>query len=154
MTVTNDSPPPPPNWGYGYPSPYPPPKNHNWVKWLVIGIIVLVVIIVVACIGLVKLNRHHNPTPMMTTSNTTQFTQSEQQYLAYLHKDGKFSTVDNTDIVTVGHDVCESFQGGDTLPEVTAVLSSSGVPDKQATELINGAVTYLCPDQKYKLPIQ
>lgn len=137
--------------------PYPPKKNHGWVKWLVISIIVVIIFVVVGCIGLVKLNNvtTYNHTPLSpTTTENTHFTHTEIQYLAYIHKDTMFHNVSDTDTVTVGHEIYGSFQNGDSYTSVTDILSSAGVPAKQSTELITGAVTYLCPDQQAKLPVR
>lgn len=146
---------PPPNYGYNtYPTP--PRRSNNWVKWVIIGVIVLVVILGLCCFGLFKLDRKNNPTPLpsvTTTTSTTIFTTPETDYLAYVHKDAKFSEVEDTDIVSIGHDVCISLRGGNSVSNIITILNSSDIPQEQSSELVKGAVIYLCPDQKTKLPV-
>jgi hypothetical protein len=80
-------------------------------------------------------------------------TTAEQQYIAAERQSGKFST-SSTDqqLLTAGYDVCGAFRAGASLQDVGEAGSKAGLTTEQTSYLVAGAVIYLCPDQKDKIP--
>ena len=119
------------------------------IKKLAIGLIAIFAI--ASCAGT------EEPTPAPTVTKTVEapapIVRSDEDEMvdAIRLVASDFYGVTDGEIIMVAKSLCEALRSGGTIEDVV-YIAESNIGYDNAVALTAGAITYICPDQEYKLP--
>lgn len=73
---------------------------------------------------------------------------AEEVYLAFLEDEGIVPTYgDRETALTLGRQICDRYERGDSFAEVTSTLVAEGFPDYEAGQVSGAATAAFCPER-------
>jgi hypothetical protein len=115
------------------------------------------IVVGIVCVGILAACSDGESTPAPTVTKTveapapvTPALDTSEMVSAIRGVAPDFYDVDSAQIIDTASLICQTLREGAPLEDVGAIAEES-LGRQSAAALIAGAITYLCPDQEYKL---